>query len=712
MATKPEHKQIKSLIKQAQAVDNRLKEALYEERNEVANLRLTADAFYNDKLKTTLESIDVDILSQGKQGLRVQTLKDAGINNIYQLSQMQIPRIQTINGIGQQSASKIYTLTKQIVDNTKQKLSVRINVDTPTVADDNLVRALYTLICHGKIRPQLKGLYDANHQALQKEIKNATPATSGFKWFFTSSAKKENANNSVQNITDILTNNLGANSPFGQYEAVTNADITECRYHFRENSAEYYSTLEKHCKHLNTDQKENTGLSDELLAEIEAQPIDLQYMKATLRGYQTFGVKYAVHQKRTLLGDEMGLGKTIQAIATMASLKAQGKNHFMVVCPASVLINWVREIEKFSTLSVTKVHGADEESLRAWRGNGDVAVTTYESISRFDLPEKFTFDMLVVDEAHYVKNPKAQRTVAMMKLLNKTENVLYMSGTPLVNRVDEMCFLVNCLQPETAKQLESVKNISTAQQFRQELAPVYLRRVREDVLKELPDLIEKEQWCNLNSTEKSIYRDAVLSGNLMAIRQVSWQVDDIKDSTKAMRLCEICEDAKEQGRKIIVFSFFRRTLDKVRQLLGDRCSETISGDISPARRQEIVDEFNAAPAGAVLVSQVQAGGTGLNIQSASVVVFCEPQLTPAIENQAISRAYRMGQTSDVLVHRLLADDTIDERMLEILSTKQREFDSFADESVIGDSQLDAEQAEEGSWITKMVKEEQERLANQ
>ena len=105
MATKPEHKQIKSLIKQAQAVDNRLKEALYEERNEVANLRLTADAFYNDKLKTTLESIDVEILSQGKQGLRVQTLKDAGINNIYQLSQMQIPRIQTINGIGQHSAS-------------------------------------------------------------------------------------------------------------------------------------------------------------------------------------------------------------------------------------------------------------------------------------------------------------------------------------------------------------------------------------------------------------------------------------------------------------------------------------------------------------------------------------------------------------------------------------------------------------------------------
>ena len=136
------------------------------------------------------------------------------------------------------------------------------------------------------------------------------------------------------------------------------------------------------------------------------------------------------------------------------------------------------------------------------------------------------------------------------------------------------------------------------------------------------------------------------------------------------------------------------------------CSETISGDISPARRQEIVDAFNQAEPGAVLVSQVQAGGTGLNIQAASVVVFCEPQLTPAIENQAVARAYRMGQTRDVLVHRLLADETIDERMLEILSGKQDEFDSFADESMVGDIQIQVE--ENSAWIKKLVAEEQTR----
>ena len=125
-----------------------------------------------------------------------------------------------------------------------------------------------------------------------------------------------------------------------------------------------------------------------------------------------------------------------------------------------------------------------------------------------------------------------------------------------------------------------------------------------------------------------------------------------------------------------------------------------------------MDDFNAADPGAVLVSQVQAGGTGLNIQAASVIVFCEPQLTPAIENQAVSRAFRMGQTRDVLVHRLLADDTIDERMLEILSGKQQEFDSFADDSVVGEGQLQRQQAQEGSWLTRMVQEEQARLAQQ
>lgn len=708
MSEKPNFKQIKILLQRVAAVDSFMKTALEGQKAEIAQVRQAADDFYRERFKAELESMDVELLAQGKQGIRVANLRSAGITNVFQLSEMSVPRLEALEGIGQQGAVKIYSLARQIVENTRKKLSVRIRVDNPTAADDQLIKALYVLLQHDTQRKQLQFLYDQNHKMILREMEAAKPATGGFCWLFAASDQKETALKAAESLRARMVTSFGDGNLQKAYQDIINADETECRAHFRENAAAYYAALGQYCKHLNTEQQD-TGLSKELLEAIEAQHIDLKYLNATLRDYQTFGVKYAIHQKRTLLGDEMGLGKTFQAMATMAALKAAGKHHFMVVCPASVLINWQRELTKHTQLAVTKIHGGDEEALLHWRENGDVAVTTFESISRFELPEKFKFDMLVVDEAHYVKNPDAQRTVAMQKLLAKTEGVLYMSGTPLVNRVDEMCFLVNCLQPQIAQKLERVKNISTAEQFRRELAPVYLRRVREDVLKELPELVEKEQWCELSQKELAVYKEAVASGNIMAIRQVSWQMDALEESSKAKRLLEICDSAKEEGRKIIVFSFFRNTLEKVHRLLGERCLDTISGDISPARRQEIVDAFNKAEPGAVLVSQVQAGGTGLNIQAASVIVFCEPQLTPAIENQAISRAYRMGQTRDVLVHRLLADDTFDERMLEILSGKQQEFDSFADDSVVGEEQL---KSTEGSWVTKMVKEEQQRLLEQ
>ena len=710
MSSKPDKKRVRLFISRSREIDNWLKTALDGEKKELAQLRRAADQFAQDKFRAALEAMDVEMLAQGKSGIRVSYLKSAGIRNLYQLSQKTKAQIEALEGIGPQSAEKIDTLTKQITQNTRQKLSLRIQVDDPTPADDALVRALYLLLIHTEQREQLRRVYETNHKFLSKELSQAQPACGALSWFFASKQEREAAWAAISALEQRLDDEFGDPSLKENYEAAVNADITACRSHFRENAADYYATLEKYCKQLPLAQEAQAGLPKELVAQIEALELDLSGLKATLRGYQDFGVRYAVHQKRTLLGDEMGLGKTIQAIAAMVALKAQGKHHFMVVCPASVLINWCREIRKFSDMEVTKIHGADEAALLHWRENGDIAVTTYESISRFSLPEKFKFDFLVVDEAHYVKNPQAQRTAAMQKLLAKAEGVLYMSGTPLVNRVEEMCFLVSCLQPRLGERLEAVKTVSTAEQFRQELSEVYLRRVRADVLLELPDLVEKEQWCALGAKELQLYKEAVASGNLMAIRQVSWQVSDLQDSSKAARLLEICEAAAEQDRKVIVFSFFRNTLKKVCQLLGDRCSPIISGDISPAERQQIVDQFNAAKPGAVLVSQVQAGGTGLNIQAASVVVFCEPQLTPAIENQAIGRAYRMGQTRDVLVHRLLADDTIDERMLEILSGKQKEFDAFAQDSVIGDLQMQSQT--DSKWLSALVEEEQKRLQKQ
>ena len=289
--------------------------------------------------------------------------------------------------------------------------------------------------------------------------------------------------------------------------------------------------------------------------------------------------------------------------------------------------------------------------------------------------------MLVVDEAHYIKNPFANRSVNTSRLARRAERLLFMTGTALENNVDEMVRLIDILQPEIAQEIAGMKSLASAPQFREKVAPVYYRRKREDVLTELPELLESEEWCHLNAEEEQEYEGAVLGKNYNLARRVSWNVEDLRHSGKAKRMLEIIDEAKSEGRKVIVFSFYLDTINKITELLGDRCTEPINGSITPTKRQEIIDQFDRAPAGQVLPAQIMAGGTGLNIQSASVVIICEPQLKPSIENQAISRAYRMGQARNVLVYRLLCENTIDEKIIDLLAEKQAVFDAFADKSV-------------------------------
>ena len=702
---RPDSGAVKAMMETASWIDAKLQQIANSEDPQRRRAQEAAQRLYDDRIREELEAMDVEHINKGKQGIRVGLLRTSGVETVWQASRLSFQQICDIDGLGEQSALKIRDTVEQIMQNTKDTIRIRIRMENPGQVDDDLIRALYIRIHARPLREQATQLYQCNHKQLQQELALAKKSLSGLGWLFKSGSTKQQIAVAVESLRTRLEGDFGSGVLPDVWTAVENASSETCWEDYKINASVYYAELEN--LGLHWEKQETTGgLPAQLAAQIEARQLDLKYLKATLRSYQTFGTKYIVHQKKTLLGDEMGLGKTVQAIAAMAALAAEEKSHFMVVCPASVLINWCREVQKFSTLEATKVHGKDEEALVHWRENGGVAVTTYESISRFALPEKFKISMVVVDEAHYVKNPDTQRTKALLKLLKKTEYTLFMSGTPLENRVEEMCFLVSCLQPEIAKELEEVKFLSTVEQFRQQLAPVYLRRTRDDVLQELPDLIEKEQWCDLGVKERAAYREAVLSENFMAIRQVSWQVDDLEDSAKAARLLELCDQAKEQGRKVIVFSFFRTTLRKVTELLGDRCMEPITGSITPQRRQEIVDEFAKAADGSVLVSQVQAGGTGLNIQSASIIIFCEPQIKPSIENQAISRAYRMGQVRDVLVYRLLADDTIDEQIMELLKNKQLQFDSFADESVVGEESL---KTGEAAWISKMVEEEKKRL---
>lgn len=311
------------------------------------------------------------------------------------------------------------------------------------------------------------------------------------------------------------------------------------------------------------------ALSDELIQAVESFPLDTSRLRVTLRRYQTFGAKYALCQKRTLIGDEMGLGKTIEAIAVMAHLAARGSGKFLIVCPAGVLINWCREIKKHSSVPVLRLYGDNREELcTRWLSEGGAGVTTYETLQRLPLEGLEHLDLLIADEAHYVKNPEARRTAALTALAQKAERVLYLTGTPLENRVEEMCFLLSTLSPETAAKARELSDMAGAEPFRQAIAPVYLRRRREDVLAELPELTEVEDWCEQTPAEAEVYRQAVQAGSFMAMRQAGWSSTD---TGKARRLLELCEDAEEDGRRVLIFTFFRDTMAQVRRLLGDRC---------------------------------------------------------------------------------------------------------------------------------------------
>ena len=293
-----------------------------------------------------------------------------------------------------------------------------------------------------------------------------------------------------------------------------------------------------------------------------------------------------------------------------------------------------------------------------------------------------------------------------MDICKHTDRILFMTGTPIENNVSEMVGLLGCLQPDVAAKAKGVSTSAYADHFKERISPVYYRRKREDVLAELPELIQMQEWCEMTREDEAQYIRDVIGGNFMDMRRVSFRnTDYMNTSSKIMRLREIADLACGDGRKILVFSFFLDTLEKVERIFGPLCVGVINGSVPPAKRQEIIDRFDSAPPGSVLAAQIQSGGTGLNIQTASVVIICEPQYKPSVENQAISRAYRMGQTRNVLVHRLLCTNTIEERIMQILYNKQEEFNTFADESSAARQDMEID----SNTINNIMEEEIRRI---
>lgn len=680
-----------------------------------AEVKNSVDSYITTKAMQTLANISVDELNRDKQGIRVKLLHDNGYNTIADLANVPILQFEMINGISFDGAQTIRKAVDAMIAQVKSGTKLSLSTDNKTAETTRIVRALamYRIVMPvSKKSGQLLVTYE---NRVNQARANIAPATSGFKWFFTSKANKQNAESAYNLLSSLIGTEYGTfadkNLSIAQY--ANQISDNDAWADFENHSINFYNLLEDIAPGVLGNDNSVYGLPEGLAGKIQSEGFNPEGLKCELRKYQETGVKYALHQKKVLLGDEMGLGKTIQAIAVMVSLRNGGATHFMVVCPASVIANWCREIAAKSDLSVVKIHGHDKNSaLESWLANGGVAVTTYETTGFIDLADNFRFSTLIVDEAHYIKNPEARRTGNVRNIADHAERMLFMTGTALENKVDEMIELIKVLQPLVADDIKGMEYLSSAPQFREKVAPVYFRRKREDVLTELPELIEKKEWCELGSEEKSAYDDAVLNRNYAKARRVSWNIDDMSKSSKAQRLLELVDKAAEDGRKVIVFSFFLDTIAKVTALLGDRCVSPINGSVSPQRRQEIIDEFDKAQAGKVLPAQIQSGGTGLNIQSASVIILCEPQFKPSVENQAISRAYRMGQTRNVLVYRLLCEDTVDEKILKILGSKQNIFDAFADKSVAAENSTEAVEIDDTGFANIMDEEAKRITAEQ
>ncbi|HEY7069562.1 MAG TPA: DEAD/DEAH box helicase, partial [Acidimicrobiales bacterium] len=424
----------------------------------------------------------------------------------------------------------------------------------------------------------------------------------------------------------------------------------------------------------------------EIAERVEGHALDTSLLAVALRGYQAFGARFALTQGRAILGDEMGLGKTVEALAAISHLHAGGATHSLVVCPASVLANWAHEVEQHSRLRAFRLHGADRgRALAAWGREGGVGIVTYDSLRSVDLPDGLPVALLVADEAHYVKNLAAKRTQAIVRHIAAVERVLLLTGTPVENRLEEFRNLVGHIRPDLAERMEPGSGLVGTDAFRAAVADVYLRRNQSDVLDELPPRIDNDEWVELTPADRRAYARAVGSGNFMAMRRAAFEAAALDQSAKLHRLVEIVDEAADNGWKTVVFSSFLDVLRAADRALGERSAGLLTGRLDPSARQALVDEFSASPRPLVLVSQIQAGGVGLNIQAASVVVLTEPQWKPSIEDQAVARLHRMGQVRPVHVHRLLAEGSVDQRMREILTAKRAVFDDYVRMSDLKDA---------------------------
>ena len=682
----------------------------------VEAVRAALRPLHDAEVKRELDAIPVARLQDVTEGrLRLGSVEKSGLRTVGGVLEAGPYRLRQIPGVGQRTVDQVLAAARRLSEAAYETVAVHIDVDRPEPGTTALVVALHVLVEAGPDARRAVDRAAALSERLGPLLADAGPATGRIRMLLAGRDKRARALAAVAGIRSLVDEAEQADLPGLFAQASVDllrgpASDVEAWVDFELRSAEYYSLLAEVSGRPPDAAAVEGFLPDGIAERVRAQHLDDSHRRVSLRGYQAFGARFALAQRKVILGDEMGLGKTVQAIAVLAHLAAEGQSHFLVVCPASVLVNWTREIEARSALRVTVLHGPDRHDTFAdWKGRGGVGVTTFDALRGFPAPGGGEVGLLVVDEAHFVKNPEARRSQAVARWAGRCERALFMTGTPMENRVAEFRDLVRMLDPGVAESLGERDTLAGSVAFRKAVAPVYLRRNQEDVLTELPSLQQTDEWEELSASDEEAYREAVHAGNFMAMRRAAYLRPG--KSAKLGRLREIVQEAGENGRKTVVFSHFRDVLGVVEEALAAdaRVFGPLTGSVPAGRRQRLVDDFAGAPGPAVLLAQIQAAGVGLNLQAASVVVLCEPQIKPTLEHQAVARAHRMGQVRPVRVHRLLATGGVDERLVRMLEDKTRLFDAYARRSAVAEATPDAVDVSDAELARRIVEEEQARL---
>lgn len=468
-------------------------------------------------------------------------------------------------------------------------------------------------------------------------------------------------------------------------------------------------------------------------------------MEQILREYQKSGFLWMKTLEANgfggILADDMGLGKTVQVIAFLQSQLEVREGLALIVTPASLVYNWKSELERFApNIDVTMAVGSVEERCAIIQhiGGSGIVITSYDLLKR-DIQEygEKVFDTLIIDEAQYIKNANTQATKAVKKLSAKFK--LALTGTPIENRLSELWSIFDFIMPgflysskKFRVEFENaiVKNgdAERMQILTKMVAPFILRRKKKDVLKDLPDKVEESRVVVLGEEQKKIYEayqkrlqmtiaskseadfntsKIQILAELTKLRQICCDprlfLDNYQDESAKLEMCmQLVCNAVDGGHKILLFSQFTTMLELIQmRLRKEKISfYTITGSVTKEKRSQLVKDFNHDDTSVFCIS-LKAGGTGLNLTSADIVIHYDPWWNVAVTDQATDRAHRIGQKQVVTVYKLVAKNTIEEKIMSLQEKKRELADQLLDGEGIANTSFTKEDLMELLSLNKL-----------